>query len=81
MASELAGAIINKKQNKNQVSYNLGFLLNIIFAEFKEYPHSAIHADNLMVIPSTLKKHSSSLLVVVTSEAHKPVHLYDSQKK
>ena len=81
MASELAGAIINEKKNKNQVSCNLSFLLDVIFVEFKEYPHAAIHAEDLMVTPSTLKKHSSSLLIAMTSEAHKPVHLYDSQKK
>ena len=35
-----------------------------------------------MVTPSTLKEHSSSLLVgTAASEPHKPVPLYDSQKK
>ena len=81
MASKLAGAIINEKRDKNQAC-NLGFLINIIFATFKEDPHVAIHADDLMVTPSTLKEHSSSLLVgTATSESHKPVPLYDSQKK
>ena len=82
MGSELTGAIINEKRGKNQSSCNLGFLLDVIFAPFKEYPHAAIHADNLMVTPSSLKEHSSNLLVnTATSEPHKPVHLYDPQKK
>ena len=81
MASELTGAIINEKQDKNQAC-NLGFLINVIFATFKEDPHATIHADDLMVTPSTLKEHSSSLLVgTAASEPHKPVPLYDSQKK
>jgi len=83
MISKLAGTIIHEKQDKNQASSHLGFLINIIFAVFKEDPHvSIIRANDLTVTPKTLKGHASSVLIGITASKHdKPVHLYDSQKK
>ena len=83
MASELAGAIINEKRDKSQASSNLGFLIDIIFATFKEDRHrTIIQASDLMVTPSTLKGHASSFILGITMFEHdKPAHLYDSRNK
>ena len=76
MASELAGAIINEKRDKSQASSNLGFLIDIIFATFKEDRHGTIiQASDLMVTPSTLKGHASSFILGITMFEHdKPAH-------
>ena len=83
MASELAGTIIHEKRDKSRASSNLGFLIDVIFATFREDPHGPIiHTSDLMVTPKTLKGHASSFPVGITPSEHdKPVHLYDSEKK